>query len=180
MEQPESPEVRTLTLADSRLFFAHFARHREESGNGDIHFMPFAPGDPLGPRGLDLGGLSLTLDQTDWQRWFIAVTSEPRVVGHVDLKGDSLKTGLHRCELGIGIERGFRGHGLGRRLMEVAIGFSRDAQVLRWLDLRVFAHNTRALALYRSLGFEEVGTLRDRFRIGEVSIDDIIMTLRVG
>jgi RimJ/RimL family protein N-acetyltransferase len=64
--------------------------------------------------------------------------------------------------------------------MDAAIGFSRDAESLRWLDLRVFAHNARARALYRSLGFEEVGTLRDRFRIGEVSIDDVIMTLRVG
>ena len=47
---------------------------------------------------------------------------------------------------------------------------------LHWVDLRVFANNHAARSLYRSLGFEEVGLLRDRFRIQGVSIDDVLMS----
>lgn len=124
--------------------------------------------------------LSLPLDAPGWQRWFGAwVDSGTRIVAHVDLKGDALVSGLHRCELGLGIERSHRGRGLGRRLMQVAIDFARDAPTLDWLDLKVFAHNTPARALYRSLGFAEIGTVADRFRIGSASIDDVLMTLDV-
>ena len=110
---------------------------------------------------------------------FVAVSDGNDIVGHVDLKGDHLKTGLHRCELGIGIERPYRGRGLGRRLMETAIEFARAADTLSWMDLRVFSHNVAGRALYRSLGFSEVGTLVDRFRIDGQRIDDVVMTLKV-
>lgn len=69
---------------------------------------------------------------------------------------------------------------LGRRLMDQAIGFCRQAPSLAWLDLRVFGHNANARALYRSLGFVEVGVVEDRFRIGDKRIYDVIMTLALA
>lgn len=142
--------------------------------------MPFAPDDPVGPRGLNESSLDRPLTSPGWQRCFVALNEdETGIVGHVNLKGDPLKCGLHRCELGIGIERPRRGQGLGKRLMKTAIEFARDVDTIAWVDLKVFAHNTAARALYRSLGFVEIGTLGDRFRIGESSIDDVIMTLDV-
>lgn len=163
------------------LYDEHFARHRAESGRGEWHFMPFAPDDPNGPMGLDPRRLGLPLDAPGWQRWFLALAGDgSRAVGHVNLKGDALAAGLHRCELGIGIERPHRGLGLGRRLMGVAIDFARDADTIDWVDLRVFGHNAPARALYRSLGFREIGTLTDRFRIGDAVVDDVLMTLDVS
>ncbi len=50
-------------------------------------------------------------------------------------------------------------------------------QTVRWLDLGVFAHNTRARAVYRKAGFVELATTRDQFRVGGTSIDDVMMTL---
>lgn len=174
------PTIRPLTRDDLSLFEAHFNRHRAESGRGDHHFMPFAPDDPQGPRGLDAAALHLPLDEPGWQRWFVAtVTDEERIIGHVNLKGDGLRTGLHRCELGIGVERGYRSHGLGRRLMNTAIAFARSDPRLAWIDLRVFGHNRVGRALYGALGFVEVGTLIDRFRVEGQQIDDVIMTLAV-
>ncbi|MEZ5558219.1 MAG: GNAT family protein [Pseudomonadales bacterium] len=173
-----TPTVRPLVASDLAQFRAHFDRHRAESGRGDQHFMPFAPDDPAGPRGLDVESLGRSLRDPGWQRWFVAVTGD-RIVGHVNLKGDSLRTGLHRCELGIGIERACRGGGLGRRLMQVAIDFARAEPSIAWIDLRVFGHNASARGLYQSLGFTEVGKLTDRFRIDGEQIDDVIMTLAV-
>lgn len=174
-------EIRALDRDLLPLFDAHFARHRAESGRGDLHFMPFDPDDSAQPRGLDPRQLDLPLDAPGWQRWYVALVEQrARVVGHVDLKGEILATARHRCELGIGLERSYRGHGLGRRLMQTAITFARRAESLHWLDLKVFAHNAPARALYRSLGFVEIGTVSDRFRIAGQSIDDVLMTLDVS
>lgn len=163
------------------LFDQHFARHRAESGRDGFHFMPFAPDDDEGPRGLDAKLFELTLDTPGWQRWWVARTSHNGdIVGHVDLKGNHLKTGMHRCELGIGIEHAYRGQGMGRRLMQTAIDFARSAPTLKWLDLRVFADNKNARLLYTKLGFAELGVVVDRFQIDGVSIDDVLMTLDVS
>ena len=163
------------------LFDQHFARHRAESGRDDFHFMPFAPDDDEGPKGLDANLFELTLDTPGWQRWWVArISHHGDIVGHVDLKGDHLKTGMHRCELGIGIKRAYRGQGSGRRLMQTAIDFARSEVRIKWLDLRVFAHNENARSLYTTLGFAELGVVADRFRIDGVSMDDVLMTLDVS
>ena len=172
--------IRPLIRADAAGFQRHFVRHRAESGRGDHHFMPFAPDDPDGPDGLDVDALNRALNEPGWQRWFVALDDRTNIVGHVDLKGDGLKTGQHRCELGIGIERGYRGAGLGRRLMATAIEFARGIETLTWIDLRVFSHNAAGRALYLAMGFSEAGTLVDRFRIEGQTVDDVIMTLKVG
>ncbi len=119
----------------------------------------------------------LELDELRWQRWFVALTPEGQAIGHVELNGASLASALHRCRLGIGIERSHRGQGLGRRLMQQAIGFAAAQPSLDWIDLRVFAHNDSARGLYRSLGFEELGLVRDQFRVAGSFIDDVRMTL---
>ena len=172
--------IEPLSAGRMPAYQAHFARHRAESGVGDIHFMPFDPDDPEGPKGLGGEGWQWPLSRPGWERWFLAVAADDRVVGHVDLKSPPLKTSQHRVTLGIGIERAYRGAGLGRRLMQVAIEFTRQQPQLEWLELQAFAHNTPGLRLYESLGFVEIGRVQDRFRIRGQQIDDVHMTLAVG
>lgn len=173
--------IREMSIGDIPAYRAHFERHRAESGRGDPHFMPFELDDASGPTGLDPESLENGLDEPAWQRWFVALPdATDTIVGHVNLKGDQLATGLHRCELGIGIEREYRGAGLGRRLMLRALDFAHGEPALHWVELRVFGHNQAAQALYRELGFRECGRIRDRFRIAGQVIDDVIMVLEVG
>ena len=171
-------QIRPLTVDDLDRYEAHAKRHRSESGRGDFHFWPFEPNDVTGPKGLTADALERPLSEIGWQRCFVALSEdESEIVADVNLKGDALRTGLHRCELGIGIERAYRRQGLGRRLMATAIEFAAATKALEWIDLKVFAHNTPARNLYQALGFVEVGAVRDRFRIGGQSIDDVLMTL---
>jgi ribosomal protein S18 acetylase RimI-like enzyme len=172
--------VRAFVPGDRSALRAHLARHRGESGRGDPHFMPFTPIELQRPREFDLDATTKALTEVGWQRWFIAIAASGEIVGNLDLNGDGLETSLHRCELGIGIERPHRRAGLGRQLMEAAIGFAKQADTLVWLDLHVFGHNAPAIALYRSLGFAETGRIEDRFRVEGQSIDDLLMTLPVG
>ena len=158
----------------------HFKRHRAESGLDGVHFMPFAPDDPNGPTGPSSDRPFWSLDTPGWQRWFCAHdTQSGHIVGHVDLKSDPLRTGVHWCHLGIGIERVYRGQGLGEQLMQAAINFVKASPGIDHIELRVFANNTPAVALYKKMGFKEVGTLKDRFRIQGQSIDDTVMVLGI-
>jgi ribosomal protein S18 acetylase RimI-like enzyme len=59
---------------------------------------------------------------------------------------------------GMGVVPGARQTGIGRRLMEFAIGEAR-ARGCRTLQLEVLEQNTAAIALYRTLGFRESRTL---------------------
>ncbi|MBA2540964.1 MAG: GNAT family N-acetyltransferase [Deltaproteobacteria bacterium] len=115
------------------------------------------------------------VNQPSWNRtWGLIVDGE--VVGHCDLRGGVLASELHRATLGIALEAGHRDRGNGRALCAAAIEWAKDQQ-LAWIDLGVFSVNVRAAALYRKLGFIEVGVTRDRFRVDGETIDDIAMTL---
>ncbi len=112
-----------------------------------------------------------------WERAF-GLWADHVLVGHVDLRGGTLASDLHRATLGIGIERPWRRAGWGRKLMQTASEWA-HAHHLAWIDLGVFAENAPARALYTSLGFVEVGRTVDRFRIDGRQVDDISMVLRL-
>lgn len=169
--------VRPYASADEELYRAHFERSVDESGRGEPHFNPFIPGDEERPRGASLEVLEKSLAETGWMRLWIAQHEDGEIVGHVNLKGGSMKTMLHRASLGIGIERPHRGKGLGQRLMQAAIEFARDEPMLDYIDLTYFEHNEPARALYDSCGFVEQGRVTDKFRIGNDTITDVIMAL---
>ena len=150
-------EVVPLGADQVEAFQPHFERHVAESGRGEAVFMPFSPDGSDGPKGLDAGLLRRPLSEPDWQRlWVAEDVTAGEIVGHVDLKGDFLRAGLHRCHLGLGVERAYRRRGLGRRLVEVAVDFARREETLAWIDLKVFAHNAGARALYESVGMTAI------------------------
>jgi RimJ/RimL family protein N-acetyltransferase len=174
-------EIKQFTAAIRSELEEHLQRHVKESGRNGIHFMPFTSDDPDGPGEISMEKALLPIDRPGWQRWFCAQdTVSGVIIGHVDLKHDGLRVGSHRCELGIGIEESYRSNGLGKQLMNAAIDYACGKEFLTWIDLRVFGNNTWARALYQQLGFVEVGVLRDRFRIGGESIDDVLMVLDVS
>ena len=74
-----------------------------------------------------------------------------RVVGYCSLYAQDVG---FTC--GVLLTRDARGRGIGRALMETLIAWARDRDIVD-LHLYVFGHNERALRLYRSLGFEQIG-----------------------
>jgi GNAT superfamily N-acetyltransferase len=168
-----------LTDTDLPALVAHISRHSSESGTGgDPIFRPRssdAPIDELATIERHQVGWAQPLDEPHWLRTWAAVV-DGQIRGHLDLHGGRLPSEFHRATLGMGIERGWRGQGHGRALLAAAIAWARSAE-LAWLDLGVFAHNRRARALYVTVGFVEVGTTRDRYRVNGTVIDDVAMAL---
>ena len=175
-------KLRRAQPGDEARFFEHLQRHSGESGNGDIVFHPTSDHAEWNKNEF-VEKLkvkwSKPLDQVGWEAVWI-VEKEDRIVGHADLKSGSLKASLHRAVFGMGLEREARGQGWGRKLADTAITWARAQAGIDWIELYVFAHNTPAVSLYESLGFKQIGTTEDLFRINGQSIADIQMVLRVG
>jgi L-amino acid N-acyltransferase YncA len=80
-------------------------------------------------------------------------------------------------ELGMLVERGWRGHGVGSALLQAAIGWARG-RGLHKLCLEVFPHNTAAIGLYRKFGFAEEGRRVKQYRRASGELwDSIVMGL---
>ena len=83
----------------------------------------------------------------------------------------------HVGVVAIGIDPAHQHRGAGRALVEALIAHAR-AHGLARLELYVRADNPRAIALYRSLGFEHEGTRRRFVRLPDGTyVDDWVMGL---
>ncbi len=80
-------------------------------------------------------------------------------------------------ELGMLVDRDWRGRGVGSALVQEAISRARG-QGLHKLCLEVFMHNTAAIALYRKFGFVEEGRRIRQYRRASGELwDSIVMGL---
>jgi ribosomal protein S18 acetylase RimI-like enzyme len=80
-------------------------------------------------------------------------------------------------EIGMLVDRDWRGRGVGSALMQAAVSRARQ-QGLHKLSLEVFAHNAGAIALYRKCGFVEEGRRTGQYRRSSGELwDSIIMGL---
>lgn len=167
--------------ADLDPFMDHLELVQAQSGQrGDPVFTPFAVDEPADygkMRERRLAGWGVPVGRPGWRRAWAAF-SEYGIVGDVELEGGGIPANLHRATLGMGIQRTDRGRGLGGRLLDTAITWARE-HGLSYIDLGVFAGNEPAERLYRKFGFEPWGVHRDAFRVGEQTLDDIQMVLKL-
>jgi RimJ/RimL family protein N-acetyltransferase len=77
-------------------------------------------------------------------------------------------------ELGMLVDREWRGRGVGSALLQATIDWARD-KGLHKLCLEVFAHNTAAIALYRKCGFVEEGHRVRHYRRASGELWDAIV-----
>lgn len=79
------------------------------------------------------------------------------IIGSCSLEGSKRKRLRHAVNLGIALTSEYWGLGIGRKLMESAISWSKENEISR-ITLQVDAVNYRALSLYTKLGFQVEGT----------------------
>jgi ribosomal protein S18 acetylase RimI-like enzyme len=96
------------------------------------------------------------------------------VVGHADIWRRKPKDVRHTGVFGIVVCDGYRGVGIGKRLMAEVLRESRLIGV--WLvELTVFATNEGARRLYEKMGFEKVGVIPEKIVRGERHFDEVLM-----
>lgn len=101
------------------------------------------------------------------QRTILVAEENGAVVGYVEFDDVEL------CRLYVETE--LQGHGIGRALLEAALAHPRLTNAPR-VVLQVWDENTRAVALYESVGFRRTGT--KQFTIGDEIVEDAVFELR--
>jgi len=107
-----------------------------------------------------------------------ADTSIVAVAGGRIIGGIHLEASRHGfAEIGMNVDRGWRGRGVGTALMRAAIELARS-QGLHKLCLEVFPHNAAGVALYAKCGFVEEGRRINQYRRANGELwDSIVMGL---
>lgn len=99
-----------------------------------------------------------------------------KVVGWCDISVSDNPRMKHRGHMGMGLVQAYRGIGLGEKLLSAALEHAKKIG-LEQVELSVYADNSRALGLYRKLGFQEVGFKKNWRKLGNRSFDAILMDL---
>lgn len=108
---------------------------------------------------------------------FVAVNGG-EVVGWCDISPQRLEGFTHSGTLGMGVLRGFRGRGIGTRLMERTIAEAKERGMER-IELEVYASNAPAIKLYEKRGFAREGVKKRARKLDGVYDDIIVMALFV-
>ncbi len=104
----------------------------------------------------------------------LVATDGGRVIGNLGLH----PTTPGVVALGMSIDPGYRGQGIGTALLSAAVAWARDQEAVHKLELEVWPHNAAGLALYSKVGFAVEGRRRRHYRrnTGELW-DSIVMGL---
>ncbi len=120
---------------------------REERYLGSTHAVPIAELLDFVKRGIEKDDpLFVALSGSDCVGWIDITRGKTPVKNHVGL-------------LGMGLLPGWRGQGIGSRLIDAALMKSKAIGLMR-IELQVYVDNAPAIALYRNFGFREEGVAK--------------------
>lgn len=181
--RPSSVLIRPAVDADLDAFFAYLNDHLADNGvGGTALFMPLARGEsrlPVERERAFRTGLGAPLGYSGWRRAFIAITSDGRIAGHIDLRARPERASAHRALLGMGVHRNHRRQGLGQRLIARATEWALAHTALEWIDLEVLSVNEAAQQLYVHCGYQQIGNIADMFRIDGEQLAYTLMTRKI-
>jgi ribosomal protein S18 acetylase RimI-like enzyme len=104
----------------------------------------------------------------------------PALVGSIGFRRDSGRKMRHKGMIwGMYVAPEARGGGLGRRLLDAALDRARGMAGVEQAHLEVTVGNSAARALYRSSGFLVYGVEPRALKLGDVYLDEELMTLRL-
>ena len=109
------------------------------------------------------------------------VDERGRIVGDCGLAPFKRRKMAGVLVMGMMCDEGWRGVGLGRAMLSMALDWARANPGVRRVELGVLVTNPGAVALYRAMGFVQEGLHRGRFRQADGSlVDDLTMALDVS
>ncbi|WP_163409761.1 GNAT family N-acetyltransferase [Flavobacterium ajazii] len=129
--------------------------------------------------------IKLTIEEEkDWINSFLinenslllVAEYDNEIIGNIDLNGNRRKIMEHTAVIGMGMLKEWRNSGLGTALLQLAIEWAKENTILELLWLQVYTENKLGLGLYRKMGFEENGIIKNFFKKDEKYFDNLTMT----
>lgn len=99
-----------------------------------------------------------------------------KIAGVALLRRGPLEMNRHVAKFRMWLIPGYRGLGLGKKLMEYIIDWAR-AHGVEKISLDVFSNNERAIRLYKKYGFRVEGRLKRQYVLEGRYVDEIFMGL---
>ena len=99
------------------------------------------------------------------------------ILGQCEISNLEWDAATHVGKLGIIIQTNFRDLGIGFNLIDEAIRESKKLNNKEKIILSTFSENTRALYLYKKIGFKTVGIRKKQFYMGSKYYDEILLEL---
>jgi ribosomal protein S18 acetylase RimI-like enzyme len=91
---------------------------------------------------------------------FLVAVAANRIVGFSRCEGTYLKRFSHKVEFGVCVLKDFWGYGIGKNLLNRSIAWA-DSNGIKKMTLNVLETNSRAIELYKRVGFEIEGILKN-------------------
>jgi RimJ/RimL family protein N-acetyltransferase len=110
---------------------------------------------------------------------FIIAEVDGKIVGNLNFSGGVRQRIAHVGEFGVSVLKEYWGNGIGEELIKYLINWSNTVGIIRKINLRVRTDNTRAISLYKKLGFLEEGILKRDFLINGEFYDSLLMGLEI-
>jgi RimJ/RimL family protein N-acetyltransferase len=110
---------------------------------------------------------------------FIIAEVDGKIVGNLNFSGGVRQRIAHVGEFGVSVLKEYWGNGIGEELIKYLINWSNTVGIIRKINLRVRTDNTRAISLYKKLGFLEEGILKRDFFINGEFYDSLLMGLEI-
>jgi RimJ/RimL family protein N-acetyltransferase len=109
------------------------------------------------------------------RKLLLVAEADGHLIGNLSFACGAKRLLSHLGEFGMGVRKGWRGEGVGRRLLEALLLWAPGAGIER-VKLSVHATNQSALALYAKLGFVEEGRQVRELKYGpDLYVDSISM-----
>jgi ribosomal protein S18 acetylase RimI-like enzyme len=176
--------IEPITLSDFEVFFAYLNDHLSDNGQTETaYFQPLPISESVfstEKAKFFREALAVPMGEPGWRRLWGAFTLHRQLIGHIDLRAHAERFAVHRCLLGMGVDRNFRSVGLGQGLIAYAEKWARENGAIEWIDLQVLSINKSAIRLYHRSGFVKTGEVPEMFRIDGRSLSYTSMTKWVG
>ncbi|RZT23815.1 RimJ/RimL family protein N-acetyltransferase [Fictibacillus sp. BK138] len=101
---------------------------------------------------------------------------EGKVVGWIVFKSQERKRMHHTGSFAIMLQKDCRNKGIGKLLIHELLRWAEEHPIIEKVSLGTFSTNTRAIELYKKLGFVEEGRKVNEFKFNENEyVDDVLM-----
>ncbi|MBT2686634.1 GNAT family N-acetyltransferase [Bacillus sp. ISL-47] len=97
---------------------------------------------------------------------FLVAEADGRIAGFSRCEGSRLKRSAHKVEFGVCVLKEFWGYGIGKNLLKESIHWA-DSNETKKMTLNVLETNDKAIKLYKKLGFEVEGILKNDKKLSD-------------